>query len=132
MWIRNDEVASLVQGEMPASLTRRIVRYHFVDNTRGEPPFWRADEIVKADLTLNEGRLIGRLIRSASDPSCRNLANARIYSCPFACLLVTWRYGSIRMEPVFMVLGQSAATAASLAIDDRIASAVGRLQETES
>ncbi|QEC52501.1 FAD dependent oxidoreductase [Anseongella ginsenosidimutans] len=28
-------------------------------------------------------------------------------------------YGSIRMEPVFMVLGQSAATAASLAIDGR-------------
>jgi len=28
-------------------------------------------------------------------------------------------YGSIRMEPVFMILGQSAATAASLAIDDR-------------
>ena len=27
-------------------------------------------------------------------------------------------YGSIRMEPVFMILGQSAATAASLAIDD--------------
>jgi hypothetical protein len=30
-------------------------------------------------------------------------------------------YGSIRMEPVFMVLGQSAATAAALAIDDGIA-----------
>lgn len=30
-------------------------------------------------------------------------------------------YGSIRMEPVFMVLGQSAATAAALAIDDDIA-----------
>jgi hypothetical protein len=29
-------------------------------------------------------------------------------------------YGSIRMEPVFMVLGQSAATAASLAIDGRV------------
>lgn len=29
-------------------------------------------------------------------------------------------YGSIRMEPVFMILGQSAATAASLAIDDGI------------
>jgi hypothetical protein len=26
-------------------------------------------------------------------------------------------YGSIRMEPVFMILGQSAATAAALAID---------------
>ena len=29
-------------------------------------------------------------------------------------------YGSIRMEPVFMVLGQSAATAAALAMDDRV------------
>ncbi len=29
-------------------------------------------------------------------------------------------YGSIRMEPVFMVLGQSSATAACLAIDDRV------------
>jgi hypothetical protein len=30
-------------------------------------------------------------------------------------------FGSIRMEPVFMVLGQSAATAACLALDDRVA-----------
>lgn len=30
-------------------------------------------------------------------------------------------YGSIRMEPVFMILGQSAATAASIAIDEGIA-----------
>jgi hypothetical protein len=29
-------------------------------------------------------------------------------------------YGSIRMEPVFMILGQSAATAAALALDDNI------------
>jgi hypothetical protein len=30
-------------------------------------------------------------------------------------------YGSIRMEPVFMILGQSAGTAASLAIDAKVA-----------
>ncbi|MHA2315261.1 MAG: FAD-dependent oxidoreductase, partial [Candidatus Hermodarchaeia archaeon] len=30
-------------------------------------------------------------------------------------------FGSIRMEPVFMILGQSAATAAVQAIDDRCA-----------
>ena len=30
-------------------------------------------------------------------------------------------FGSIRMEPVFMILGQSAATAAALAIDEKIA-----------
>ena len=29
-------------------------------------------------------------------------------------------YGSIRMEPVFMIMGQSAATAASMAIDDKL------------
>jgi hypothetical protein len=29
-------------------------------------------------------------------------------------------YGSIRMEPVFMILGQSAATAASLAMEDGV------------
>ncbi len=37
------------------------------------------------------------------------------------CLSATHiAYGSIRMEPVFMVLGQSAATAACLAIDDGV------------
>ena len=30
-------------------------------------------------------------------------------------------YGSIRMEPVFMILGQSSATAAAMAIDAKIA-----------
>ncbi|MDT0647997.1 FAD-dependent oxidoreductase [Zunongwangia sp. F260] len=43
------------------------------------------------------------------------------------CLSATHiAFGSIRMEPVFMVLGQSAATAASIAIDDRV-----NLQEVE-
>ncbi len=38
------------------------------------------------------------------------------------CLSATHiAFGSIRMEPVFMVLGQSAATAASLAIDEQVA-----------
>jgi hypothetical protein len=37
------------------------------------------------------------------------------------CLSATHiAYGSIRMEPVFMILGQSAATAACIAIDDRV------------
>ena len=67
LWIRPDEASSLVQGEIRASLTRRIVRYHFVDNTRGEPPFWRVNEIVKADLTLNEGQLLGRVKLQTAD-----------------------------------------------------------------
>ena len=38
------------------------------------------------------------------------------------CLSATHiAYGSIRMEPVFMILGQSAATAAALAMDAKCA-----------
>ena len=44
---------------------------------------------------------------------CRNLL------VPVALSASHIAYGSIRMEPVFMVLGQSAATAASLCIDNR-------------
>ena len=37
------------------------------------------------------------------------------------CLSATHiAYGSIRMEPVFMIMGQSAATAASIAMDDKV------------
>jgi hypothetical protein len=30
----------------------RIVRFHLVDNTRGEPPFWERAEVRRAKLTL--------------------------------------------------------------------------------
>ena len=40
---------------------------------------------------------------------------------PVACSATHIAYGSIRMEPVFMILGQSAATAAALAIDGNLA-----------
>ncbi len=45
---------------------------------------------------------------------CRNLL------VPVCLSASHMAFGSIRMEPVFMVLGQSAATAASLAIDDGV------------
>jgi hypothetical protein len=40
---------------------------------------------------------------------------------PVACSATHIAYGSIRMEPVFMILGQSAATAAALAIEGNLA-----------
>ncbi len=48
-------------------------------------------------------------------PKCEECSNLLVPMCVSASHIT---YGSIRMEPVFMVLGQSAATAACLAIDD--------------
>lgn len=48
------------------------------------------------------------------EPECANLFVPVALSCTHIA------YGSIRMEPVFMVLGQSAGTAAAMAIDENI------------
>ncbi len=58
-WIRQDEVASLSEGIVPESLLSRIARFHLVDNTRGEPPMWRADQIHSAEAVLRDGQLVG-------------------------------------------------------------------------
>jgi hypothetical protein len=59
LWVSASEHKSLVRGEIPASLQRRIARFHLVDNTRGEPPMWEPDEIRKLSIQLNAGDLDG-------------------------------------------------------------------------
>jgi len=54
-----------------------------------------------------------RSIRPKAE-QCTNLLVPVCLSCSHIA------YGSVRMEPVFMILGQSAATAACLAIDDKV------------
>jgi len=56
LWIRADEHAALAKGEFPDSLIQRIARFHLVDNTRGEPPMWRANEIRKSDVSFVKGQ----------------------------------------------------------------------------
>ncbi len=60
-WIREDEQTALVRGELSASLVTRMLRFHFVDNTRGEPPMWDESEIVDSDLELEDGRITGSI-----------------------------------------------------------------------
>ena len=48
------------------------------------------------------------------EPQCKNLL------VPICVSSSHIAFGSIRMEPVFMILGESAATAASIAIDDQV------------
>ena len=60
LWIRADEHAALAKGQLPKSLLKRLARYHLVDNTRGEPPMWRENEIQKL-----EGKITNDQLRAA-------------------------------------------------------------------
>lgn len=79
---------------------------------------------VQNGMVRNEGDIQSRIHGKAYGISYRSIV-PKASECEN--LLVPWAlsathiaFGSIRMEPVFMVLGQSAATAASIAIDDNI------------
>jgi hypothetical protein len=61
LWIAKSEHEALARGELPPSLQRRIARFHLVDNTRGEPPMWRENEIRELEMTLEDGRLRGHI-----------------------------------------------------------------------
>ena len=67
LWIREDEVAALARSTVPKSLKMRLVRYHLIDNTRGEPPFWQSEDVRVADLNLTEGQLSGRVELRSED-----------------------------------------------------------------
>ena len=61
-WITGEEHQALAQGRLPEKLQRRMVRFHFVDNTRGEPPMWKDDEIKEIDLEF-DGKVISGTVR---------------------------------------------------------------------
>lgn len=59
VWIRKDEWQALIPADpkvgqtfaMPAALTRRLARFHLLDNTRGEPAYWTTEEVRRAAMT---------------------------------------------------------------------------------
>lgn len=59
VWLKKDEWRALIPdrprtGEaaaLPEALVRRLCRFHLLDNTRGEPTYWKADEVKRAELT---------------------------------------------------------------------------------
>jgi hypothetical protein len=58
MWLTKAEWQRLLATDakvgdslpMPAAIAQRIARYHLIDNTRGEPPFWSAEEVRKSEI----------------------------------------------------------------------------------
>jgi hypothetical protein len=59
LWVRKDEAQQLCKDTLPETLKARIARFHLVDNTRGEPPFWKEAEIKRLEMTLRKGKLTG-------------------------------------------------------------------------
>lgn len=60
LWIRADEWQALLPKDakpgqeiaIPAKLLYRLVRFHLIDNTRGEPPMWARRDVRTADVKL--------------------------------------------------------------------------------
>lgn len=55
IWVFPEEIAALMshrKGEafdLPATLAARLVRFHLIDNVRGEPDMWLPDEVRRAE-----------------------------------------------------------------------------------
>jgi hypothetical protein len=60
LWLTADDVNAMIptkneigfQYAMPPSVAGRVARFHLVDNTQGEPNFWKKTDVRKIDLTL--------------------------------------------------------------------------------
>jgi hypothetical protein len=59
LWVSKDEAERLCTDTLPKTLEVRIARFHLVDNTRGEPPFWKEEEIKRLEMSLRKGALSG-------------------------------------------------------------------------
>ncbi len=60
LWLTKDEVAALAPAKVevghsypvPEKIAARIARFHLLDNTRGEPDFWKKEHVKANALTL--------------------------------------------------------------------------------
>ena len=59
LWVSKAEHESLSRGDFPPGLAQRVARFHLVDNTRGEPPMWKAGEVRDLKLNIRDGRVSG-------------------------------------------------------------------------
>jgi hypothetical protein len=59
VWLTRDEARALVPAdarkgqrvEFPAAVAQRLLRFHLLDNTRGEPDSWRAEDVRRHELS---------------------------------------------------------------------------------
>src|SRR5262249_39020986 len=77
LWLTTSERKALIpnypkkgeQFSMPQRIADRLLRYHLVDNTRGEPPMWQRDHVRSAKLTWTVEEATAAEIRLRLDGS---------------------------------------------------------------
>lgn len=60
LWLTAQDATELLPSQrsvgyeypLAKKVAMRLIRFHLVDNTRGEPPFWKPEELRACDLTL--------------------------------------------------------------------------------
>ena len=67
LWVTRAEHEALSRGVVAESLAQRLARFHLVDNTRGEPPMWKADEVRHMEIGLNGNRIEGTVHLATDD-----------------------------------------------------------------
>jgi hypothetical protein len=68
LWLTEEEWRSLVPADpkkgdtfpIPEGIVRRVVRFHLIDNTRGEPPMWRQEDV-------RSGKFAGMVVEVTAD-----------------------------------------------------------------
>ncbi len=75
LWLTRDEIEAMVPADprpgqsspVPPPVVERIARFHLVDNTRGEPPSWRREQVRSAAMTLTVEGVTPREVRLRLD-----------------------------------------------------------------
>ncbi|MGL4424178.1 MAG: hypothetical protein ACRCZF_26215 [Gemmataceae bacterium] len=60
-WIFPKELENLRAGKAPESLVKRWLRFHLIDNTRGEPSMWGRKDLERADTAIHHDGIVTKL-----------------------------------------------------------------------
>jgi hypothetical protein len=88
LWITAAEWKALTPADprpgatapFPSRIAERILRFHLVDNTRGEPPMWTRDQIRSSQLTLTVMEATAGQVRLRLDGSALLSSDADVAS----------------------------------------------------
>ena len=86
LWLTESEWKAMVPAEpkkgdwssLSAKVIERILRFHLTDNTRGEPPMWRREDIRSQELTLTVEEVSPATIRLKLEGSALLATNADV------------------------------------------------------